>query len=209
MRRLLLAALACAVMCAGTLAANTPAVTGKDEKENPIHEELRTIHKAMMEAHNKNDIDGMLKYVHKDAVATWQNGVTRRGHDGIREFHNEMLGGPKSKLVKETTHIDWDDLSIIHGGHTVVAFGKMSNHFDLRDGMQFDLDSRCTVTLVKEDGKWLLTSFQAGSDIYDNTILHLAIRKTMYWTAGIAGGAGLLIGILTMVVLGRRSRRSA
>jgi uncharacterized protein (TIGR02246 family) len=206
MRRLLLALLTCFLVFGGTLAKTAPTETKTPEKEDPIHEELRAIHKAIIEAHNKNDIDAMLKYVHKDAVATWQNGVTKRGHDGIRAFHNEMLNGPNSTLLKETTKIDWDDLSIIHGGHTVVAFGKMTNHFELRDGMQFDLDSRCTVTLVKEGGKWLLTSFQAGANIFDNSVLHLAVRKTMYWTAGIAGGAGLLFGIIGMLVVGRMRR---
>src|SRR5438552_462324 len=71
----------------------------KSKNEDPIHEELREVKKAMTEAFKNKDLDALLKHVHKDVVVTWQNGEVSRGHKGLREYYDRMLTGEKSVLA--------------------------------------------------------------------------------------------------------------
>jgi hypothetical protein len=61
--------------------------------------------------------------------------------------------------------------------------------------MDFNVDTHWTATLVKEDGKWLLASFQFGPNIFDNPLLNKAL-SALYWGIGIAGAIGLALGFL-------------
>ena len=54
--------------------------------------------------------------------------------------------------------------------------------------------ARYTNFFVKKDGKWKVASFHASTDLFDNPVLHIAVRRTAMWTGGIAGVAGLAIG---------------
>jgi hypothetical protein len=82
-------------------------------------------------------------------VVTVQNGETLRGHDAVRDFHERMSGGESPHVELTGTEFEVDDLSIIHGGDTAIAFGSMDDHFKLKTGMAFDLHSRWTATLLK------------------------------------------------------------
>jgi NhaP-type Na+/H+ or K+/H+ antiporter len=61
--------------------------------------------------------------------------------------------------------------------------------------MHFTVNTNWTATMVKEEGKWLLASFQFGPNIFDNPVLNSAMRA-LYWGAGGAAVIGLLLGFL-------------
>ncbi len=94
-----------------------------------------------------------------------------------------------------------DDLTILHGGDTAIAFGSSVPHYKY-GGMEFDLDNRWTATLVKEDGQWKLAAYHVSANVLDNSILQLA-RRSLYWV----GGGGLLAGLLLGLLVGRFARR--
>ena len=172
--------------------------------EDPAHNELRALKRGAEEAFNKGDIDGLLSnYVHKDVIVTWQNAEVNHGHDAVKGFYNRMMVGPNRVVESVTTNIGVDELSHLYGANTATALGNMEQHFKLRDGLEFDLPSRWTATLVREDGRWEIAAFHVSANIFDNGVLHTALRRTAYWVGGIAGVVGLLIGI----VIGRFSKR--
>jgi ketosteroid isomerase-like protein len=175
-------------------------------KEDPAHDELRAVKKGVEEALKKRDIDSLLKYLDNDVVVTWQNAETKRGHEGVKEFNDRMMKGENSVVVSLDSKIDVDDLSILHGRDTAVAFGTLDDHFRLRDGMEFDLHSRWTATLVKKNDRWLIASVHVGSNIFDNGVLSLALGKSSLWIGGIAAAVGLLVGIVLALLI-RRTRR--
>jgi len=56
---------------------------------------------------------------------TWQNGEVSRGPDGIRRFYQEMIEGEGSILSNLVSTLKVDDLSILHGPDTAIAFGSI------------------------------------------------------------------------------------
>jgi hypothetical protein len=101
------------------------------------------------------------------------------------------------------TEAEVDDLTHLYGD-TGVATGKSRDQFVLTDGRDFEVNSRWTTTLVKRDGRWKVASFHASTDMFDNPVLHIAIRRTAWWTGASAGVVGLLIGTIATWLLRRR-----
>jgi hypothetical protein len=51
------------------------------------------------------------------------------------------------------------------------------------------------VTLVKENGHWLVASLHCSTDLFDNVMLNLA--KKAAWMAGVVClGVGVMLGLL-------------
>jgi ketosteroid isomerase-like protein len=176
----------------------------KDDAEEKAHEELRALRRGAEEAFNKGDIDGLLaNYADKDVIVTWQNAEVNRGHQAVKDFYNRMMTGPDRTVESMESRIDVDDQSHLYGSDTATALGSMVQHFKLKDGLDFDLHSRWTATLIRANGRWKIAAFHVSTNMFDNGVLRLAVRKTLYWTGGIAAMCGLLLGL----VAGRWSKR--
>jgi ketosteroid isomerase-like protein len=178
-------------------------------KEEPEHKEIKAVRDAVMEAFAKGDVDGMLSHVHPNVVATWQNGKTVRGHSGVRKIYEETLGASDSTVRKLGLKLVMDDLSVFgQDRSTAIAAGSMDNQCELRDGKTFDLASRWTAALIKEEGAWKIIAFHISTDVFDNGVLSLLLRTSVMWTAIAAGAVGLLLGIAAGVRFGRRRTRA-
>jgi uncharacterized protein (TIGR02246 family) len=178
----------------------------KPTKEDPAHDELRALRDAMKEAFNKKDIEALLKHLHPDVIVTWQNGEVSKGPGAVREYYNRMLVGDKSVLVDVKAEPEVTDLALLFGepALTAVAYGKLKDRYKLRDGTEFTMDSRFSATAVKKDGKWLIVNFHGSTNVFDNDVLHMYVKKTAWWTGGIAGGAALVLGLLIGWFIGKK-----
>jgi uncharacterized protein (TIGR02246 family) len=174
--------------------------------ENPAHTELRTLRDALLEAYEKRDVDGLLKHVHKDVVITWQNGERNRGREGLRAFYNKMMTGENRVVADLKSKLTIDELSVLYGDDTAVAFGELDDEFKLTNGSQFKLHSRWTATAVKEDDGWVIASFHVSANLFDNPVLNAATGH-LATVGAVAGGIGLLIGIVVVVVATRVRKR--
>jgi hypothetical protein len=163
--------------------------------EDPEHQNLRQVRDQMVEAFNRRKIDTLLGFLHPDVVVTWQNGEVSRKRDGVRKYYDKMLLAPDA-IVKALNieAVDVAELSILYGKdqHTAIAWGTMKDHYTLRDGMTFNLNTRWTVTLIREGGRWLVAEAHLSDNLFDNEILHIAVRRAALWT----GIAALLIGLM-------------
>ena len=158
--------------------------------EDAVHNELRALRSEFLDAFEKKDIDKMLTFLTDDVVITMQNADVLRGHDAVRAFHGRMSGGESPEVELLKTEFEVDDLSNIYGGDTAVAFGGMYDHFKLKSGMEFDLASRWTATLVKPDDRWLLAAFHISTNMFDNGVSNLQTK----WAATKAGAVALVAG---------------
>jgi hypothetical protein len=185
--------------CAGALSTRLWAA------DEPIHDELRSLKRDAETALNERDLDGLLRLADSKVVATWQDAQVSRGHDGVRSYYEKMLAGDDSIVRDVNTEIVVDELAHLYGGDTAVSSGDMVQHFQLRDGMKFDLNSRWTATLVLADNQWRIAGFHVSANLFDNPVLSMAVRKTMLWSAAIAGLIGLVAGLLVMSFWRRRA----
>jgi ketosteroid isomerase-like protein len=157
--------------------------------DEAVHEELRTLRTEIIDAITRGDIDSVIKHVHPDAVVTWQNSEVCRGQKGLKDFF-ERMGKDSFKGYKIPPTPD--ELTILHGGNTGVSFGETVAEYRLL-GKGYELKSRWTATLVKENGKWLLAAYHISMNVLDNPILSTA-RQGLYLGAAVALVIGILIG---------------
>jgi hypothetical protein len=195
-------ALMLAVLAPATLRAQNPAAPA----ENPAHQELRQLRDGLLDAMNKGDIEGTLKFLHTNCVITWHNAEVSRGHEGVREYFNRVMTGPDKIVESFNCSLKVDELTILYGGsdNMGICFGSSDEHFKLANGKNLDVKGRWTATLVKENGHWLVASLHVSTNLFDNVILDM-VKKTAMMSAGICLVAGLVIGWL----MGRRRKQNA
>lgn len=189
-------------------AAATAAPAGIDfsqpAKDAPVHDELRALAGAMEEALNERDLDGLLANVDDDLVFTAMNAETGYGKEHVRDYFNRMLNGPEK--VVENIKVDFvpDKLAVFYGPDVAVSGGRADSHYDLANGMKFDVPARWTGTLVRKQGKWLVAAFHYSTNMFDNPVLD-AQRKFML----LAGGGSALVLAIIGFIIGRRTGRRA
>ena len=172
--------------------------------QEAIHEQLRTLRERMFSAYEERDMDALLSDVAPDVVITWQNADRNKGHDEFREFYNRMMNG-ENRIVKDiSSSFEVDDVSLLYGDDTAIAYGTQTDEFDLNDGSQFTLKSKWTATVIKQNDAWIVASFHVSANIFDNPILDTATGWLM--KVGIASGiVGLIIGLF----IGRATKRQS
>ena len=165
--------------------------------EDPAHNELRTVRTELIDAITKGDLDRVLRHVHTNVVITWQNNEVCRGHPGLRDFFQRTgKDAFKGYRLPPTP----DELTILYGADTGVSFGPTIAQYHLL-GKAYELKSRWTATVVKEEGRWLLASYHISMNVLDNPLLSGA-KQALYW----GGGGALIVGLFAGFLAGKRRR---
>jgi ketosteroid isomerase-like protein len=179
--------------------------TAAPPETDSIHSELRTLRDGLVRATNDANVDALLSFLHPNVVVTWQNAEVSRGRAGVRDYLTRMMSGPNRVVSRFQTTPTVDELTILYGDDSGIAFGSSHDHFELLDGMNFDLNGRWSATMVKEDGRWLVANFHASTNLFDNPVLNLT-RRTTIWS-GVGGLAvGALLATLAAVIVRRLQR---
>ena len=165
---------------------------------NAIDAELDKFRDELFHAFNTGDYPAMLeKYCHKDIIATWQDGTTSEGHAGVIAEFDKL----KQFIDKMTVDATTDKRLILNDGNVVISSGEMKDHYVLGRGPSVNLNSRWAATLVKDNDRWLLASFSASTNAFDNEVVSLYLTSQKYIVSAIAGLVGLFVGvILTRIV---------
>ncbi|CAN5852646.1 hypothetical protein BH11VER1_BH11VER1_15170 [soil metagenome] len=169
--------------------------------ENPAHLELRVFRDGLLAAINKGDNEATLPFLHPNVVITWLDGEVSRGHAGVRAYHERVMTGPGKIVESFTCTVNVDELSILYPGDMAVCFGSCDENFKLASGGDLRIKGRWTATLIKENGKWLLTSLHVSTNLFDNPMLALAKKSALY-----AAIASLVAGILVGWLIKRRRK---
>ena len=174
------------------------------QSDETTHNELRALRDGLLDAIGKGDIERELTYFHPNAVITWHNAEVSRGHDGIRDYLKRMLEGPDKAVESFGADVNVDELTILYGGDMGVSFGSSKEHIALTDGTRADFPGRWSATLVKEGDRWLVANLHASSNLFENPLLG-AMQRWIY----IAGGGGIVLGLIAGWLVMRRRRTAA
>ncbi|HEY3914058.1 MAG TPA: nuclear transport factor 2 family protein [Verrucomicrobiae bacterium] len=168
-----------------------------DSEIEATHNALRAMRDGLLDAVNKSDIERELTYLTTNVVVTWHDATVSRGREGVRDYYNRMINGPNKIVADFHADIKVDELTILYGDNTGIAFGSALEHFKFTNGKSIDLTGRWTATMIKQDGRWLVAALHVSSDIFDNIVLEMvkkyAIRSiclvfvvsiTMGWLLG-------------------------
>lgn len=178
---------------APTISAQTNAATPDDVKH------LDELRHGLVEAFNHRDIDALLRYLDPNVVVVWQNGEINHGPEAVRQYYNRMM---VQGVVKSVSFDPVVQGRACHG-NICVSVGTLQDTFTLSDGKVLPLNSRWSATVLKsEDGTWKIAAFHASANVFDNPVINIAARKV----GMIAGGGGLLLGLIAGALLFRRRR---
>jgi uncharacterized protein (TIGR02246 family) len=182
------------------------AASEASQDETAVHNQLRALRDAIMEAWNKRDIDAVLTHVDPNVVVTWQNGEVNRGPEAIRKFYKEMLEGDGRIISNIASKLRVDDLSVLHGEDTAIAFGSIHDDISFNKsvaaksigaGDAIALDSRWTATLVRKAGEWKLASYHVSSNLFSNPVTDLEVKAA----GRLAAITGFAIGAVAVLLL--------
>ncbi len=171
--------------------------------EEELHNGLRQLKSTMEKALNTGDIDTILANVDEHVVFTTMNGDIVRGKQAIKQYFTKMLTGPDRVVEQVTTKFEADDLSVLHGGDTAIAFGTTDDSYILADGSEFSIQARWSSTMVLRDNRWLVANFHYSTNMFDNPILK-AQRMLLLEIAAVV----TLIASIIFFLLGRRGSRN-
>lgn len=169
-----------------------------------VHDALRKVRDDIIAAIDRGDVDAILVHLHPNVIFTPLNGRVCRGPAEVRAYFETMMQGPHPVVKSLHVTMEVDRLTDLYGD-TGIASGSSDNHYVLTNGMDLTLKTRWTSSLVQQDGRWLITSFHASANVFDNPLLDQAKAMARYAALGalvIGGLIGLVIGALA----GRRRR---
>lgn len=197
----LLAANAATVRAQEAATEDTQSQASVDTKA--IDSELDKFRDELFHAFNTGDYPAMLeKYCHKDIIATWQDGTTSEGHQGVIAEFDKL----KQFIDKMTVDATTDKRLILNDGNLVISSGEMKDHYVLGRGPSVNLNSRWSATLIKDNDRWLLASFSASTNAFDNEVISLYLTSQKYTISAAAGLIGMGLGLVLSRVIKRRSR---
>ncbi len=179
-----------------------PAETDVESSRQADREQLRQLRESLTEAVIAGDVEKQIEYAVPDVVTIWQNNQVARGHDGLRDLLSEIDSGDENIFQGYTERPSSDQVTILPGGNTAIAYGKSVPHYKWL-GLEFDLDNRWSATLLKTDGQWKLATYHVSGNIVDNPVL-TAAKQTVYWAAGITLVVGILLGAIGAKLVGKR-----
>ena len=191
--------------CAGEPA--TPKGPATD-KTAATHDEIRAVRDEILKAIKAKDAEALIAYLHPEVVLTFQDGKELkaiRKHEGVREYLGRLLTGPQAAVKTFEPTVTVEDLTILHGDDTGVAFGTSRDHYVLADNREIDVPTRWSATMVRVDGKWKVANLQVSSNPFDNPVLD-SVTRMIYWVGGGAGLLGFFLGLLVMKFVGRSAK---
>jgi ketosteroid isomerase-like protein len=181
---------------------------GAQEADREIHEELRAVLRDVQAAINAGEYDRMLPLLAPDVEATSITQEVMSSRADVSKYFQEWFG-PTGYMRRMNMRLDADQLTELSADRSWgLVRGKGIEHYEAKDGDQFDFITRWTAVLVRgEDHKWRLRAIHFGTNHLDNPVL-TKVTNTLVRNGIIAAVVCLIAGLALGFVLGRRRARA-
>jgi ketosteroid isomerase-like protein len=182
-----------------------PALLSAQTDPGITHDEIRKLRDDILAAIQRGDVDAVLPHLHPNVVFTPMNNEVARGPEGVKAYFQKMMTGPDRRVAEMRLNMEVDRLTDLYG-NTGIASGSSNDFYKLTSGPSFEVPTRWTCSLVRENGRWLITSFHSSVNAFDNPILARQKRAMALPMAGLGIVAGLAFGLLMGFLLWRRKK---
>jgi len=164
---------------------------------------LRKMLADIQDGLNKRDFSLVKPHLDDKVIITFLNAELTKGISGAEAYMNRIFNGAGAVLKDYSTNATVDQPAIFYGD-TAVAAGSTVDSFKFADGMGLDLNTRWSTTVIKEGDQWKIVALHFSSNLFDNALLNKAGQTNLYF-----GIAGLVLGILVILVVGRLTRKKS
>ncbi len=174
--------------------------------EEKVHQELRGLLTGIEQAINSQRYGDLAQYFSKEMKVTPINQEFLSSHAEIEPYFEKWFG-KNGKIQTLQIKLTADEKTKFYGDDIGIVCGKGVERYVLNDARHFDMLTRWTATVHKEeDGKWRILALHIGTDFLDNPLLN-AIEKNTIMFGAVGAGAGLLVGLMLGAFFWRRKRR--
>lgn len=175
-----------------------------EEPDHAIHEELRGVLREILAAMNSGQFDKMLPYLTEDIEATSITQEVMSSRADVSKYFQEWFG-PTGYMRSMQMKLDADKLTELSPDKSWgLVRGKALEHYEAKDGDQFDFDTRWTAVMVRgDDGRWRLRAIHFGTNHLDNPVL-TKVRRGLTRYGVIGAIASLFVGLAIGWWSGRR-----
>jgi ketosteroid isomerase-like protein len=173
--------------------------------EEKVHQELRGLLTGIEQAINSQRYGDLAQYFSKEMKVTAINQELLASHADIEPYFEKWFG-KNGKIKNLEIKLIADEKTKFYENNIGIVYGKGVERYVLNDTRHFDMLTRWTATVRKEeDGKWRILTLHIGTDFLDNPLLN-AIEKSTMAFAGAGAGIGLLVGLILGALLWKRKR---
>jgi len=181
-------------------------IPAQEEENHEDHEELRELRRVYEKAANENNLDLLKPYLHTDFSIVMMSNREFRDFDSLKSqwqlTRDEIVGDGSYEMRLEP------ELSTILGD-IAIARGDSTNLIVTRSGKKLAFDAKWTAICVKEEGQWKILRGHGSLDPFRNEFVKSAVEQLVLKVAASALIAGLVIGWLLRIWIGRKKRAAA
>jgi hypothetical protein len=175
------------------------------DKNKADHDALRALLKTCTEAMNSNKLDALEPSIDtKHFTAITVRNKTLTSFADFKANWNQLFKGDKATLTKAVINPSPDRLTEFLSPTVGVCHGKSEDSYHFKDGDVLPMTIKWTAVVRKVGGTWKISKIHLSANVLDNPALTIA--KAFAWKAGgIGAGAGLLVGLILLVLLRKKS----
>jgi ketosteroid isomerase-like protein len=180
---------------------NLPQNALADVNSQEINAIIRT-REIALQALNTRDFTKIAPYLHPNfTITTVDNQVFHKVPE-FEKYWNQQF----SNTIKDIKmQLKGDTLRTFITPEIDVATGESIATFSFQDGKSADMGLRWTAVLQKLQNKWVIQSLHFSSNLLDNPVLNAA-QKLGQTVAIATGVGGFILGAITILLLGRRTK---
>lgn len=168
------------------------------------HNILRGMLKDAEKAINEGRFNDLSKYLDPNVNVIYQNAEVADGTAAVQAFQERILNANGGVLKSVQTKVTADKLTEFYG-NTAIAYGTAVDQYTFVGGLEMEVTSKWSTTLIKQNGEWKVVSVQFTTNLFDNPLLTNAKSAQMYF--GLGGFvAGVLLVLILCKVMGRRKK---
>jgi ketosteroid isomerase-like protein len=169
------------------------------------HEELRTLLRIIAEAIGARDFQTLAPVLDREFSVTTVDQKRFTSLDAFRAYWEGLFKGDRALVRKATLKPTADELTRFVAADVGLSSGTSEDTWEFTDGDVRVMKVRWTAVVRKVDGRWKLASAHVGTDLLDNPVL-AAAKQALWRIGGGLGAAGLVVGAIVGLLLGRRRR---
>jgi len=181
-----------------------PATVGIDDATKKETEVLRAIFNVFAESINSNNMEKLKSVTREGFILVSSEQVLTTGKNTVEEYFPKEIG-KDYKFTRLGMNIEPGAIiEISNDKNWVTAYGRGVEKYSF-NGINYELPTRWTANIAKENEVWKINSFHSGVNFSENSVIKSF--EDLSWKIGSVGAIiGVLLGFLIGLVVGGLSR---